>query len=89
MAQPNPGNRTYRCSAGEITIVIETAEQWHALAVCVGRPELAYEGAWDVARAALADGPIAGVLEEMFGEDDAASWKKRLDAHGVPCTIDA
>jgi hypothetical protein len=29
---------------GEIEIAVTNAEQWHAVAVCVGRPELAYEG---------------------------------------------
>lgn len=80
----SPANRRYRCARGEITINVTNAEQWHTLAACLGRPELAYEGAWDAVRAAAPDGPIARVLEEMFGEDDAASWGQRLEAHGVP-----
>lgn len=89
MAKTNPGNRAYACSSGEITVAVENAEQWHALAVCIGRPELSYEGAWDVVRSAAADGPTARVVEEMFGEETAESWKKRLDAHGVRCVIGA
>jgi crotonobetainyl-CoA:carnitine CoA-transferase CaiB-like acyl-CoA transferase len=80
----SPANRTYRCARGEIAINVTNAEQWHALAVCLGRPELAYEGAWDAVLAADADGPIAAVVEEMFSEDEAASWAERLEAHGVP-----
>jgi crotonobetainyl-CoA:carnitine CoA-transferase CaiB-like acyl-CoA transferase len=87
VANQNPGNRTYRCSSGEITIAVQTAGQWHALAVCLGRPELAYEGAWDVAREAPPDGPIARIVGEMLAEDDAASWKRRFDARGVRSVI--
>lgn len=83
----NPGNRTYACSSGEITIAVGSAEQWHALAVCLGRPELSYEGAWDVARKAAPDGPIARVVAEMLAEHDATSWKQRFDAHGVACAV--
>jgi crotonobetainyl-CoA:carnitine CoA-transferase CaiB-like acyl-CoA transferase len=81
----NPGNRTYRCKTGEITVAVENAEQWHSLAVCLGRPELAYEGGWTAVRTAPADGGVAQVLEEMFAEDEAGTWRKRLEAHAVPC----
>ena len=37
----HPGARRYDCSDGAIDIAVESAEQWHALAVCLGRPELA------------------------------------------------
>jgi len=84
---PSPANRAYACSPGEITIDVRTEEQWYSLAVCLGRPELAYEGAWEVVQAAKADGPTARVLEEMFAEDTAESWAKRLGAHGVPCEM--
>lgn len=87
MADSHPGLRSYRCSPGEIAIDIQTEEQWYELAVCLGRPELAYEGAWDVVRTTAPDGPTARVLEEMFAEDTAESWKRRLDAHGVPCEM--
>ena len=83
----SPANRRYRCARGEIAINVTDAEQWHALAVCLGRPELAYKGAWEAVRTSAADGPIAAVLEEMFGEDDASSWAERLEAHGVPHTL--
>lgn len=83
----NPGTRCYSCSSGEIEIAVTTAEQWRALAVCVGRPELAYEGAWEAVRTASDTGPVAQVLEEMFSEDAAELWRKRLEAHGVPCRL--
>lgn len=83
----SPANRSYRCSPGEIAINIQTEEQWYELAVCLGRPELAYKGAWSVVRTTAPDGPTARVLEEMFAEDTAVSWKKRLNAHGVRCVI--
>ncbi len=83
----NPGNRTYSCSEGEIAVRVETAAQWRGLAVSIGRPELAYEGDWEAVRTAAADGPVARVLEEHFTEEAAESWKRRLDAQGVPCSV--
>jgi crotonobetainyl-CoA:carnitine CoA-transferase CaiB-like acyl-CoA transferase len=80
----NPGNREYRCSSGRIEIGVQTEEQWHALAVSLGRPELAYEGAWDAVRRSAPDGGVAHVLEEMFAEEPVEVWARRLEAHGVP-----
>lgn len=85
MIEESPGSRRYRCSQGEIEIAVTSAEEWHALAVCVGRPELAYEGSWEVVNTAAPDGPTARVLEEMFAEDRAEVWRRRLEAHAVPC----
>jgi crotonobetainyl-CoA:carnitine CoA-transferase CaiB-like acyl-CoA transferase len=81
----SPANRRYRCSSGQIEIVVSDAQQWRALAVCIGRPELAYEGSWEAVRTAAGDGPTARVLEEMFAEDTADVWRRRLEAHAVPC----
>ena len=83
----HPGARRYACSTGEIEIAVQDGEQWHALAVCLGRPELAYEGSWEAAGESPADGGIAGVVAGMFAEDTAESWRARLEAHGVPCVI--
>ena len=83
-ATANPGNRRYHCSSGRIEISVQTEEQWHALATCLGRPELAYAGAWDAVRTSPPDGDIASVLEDLFAEDVAVVWAKRLEAHGVP-----
>ncbi len=83
----HPGARRYDCSEGTIEITVESAEQWHALAVCLGRPELAYEGSWQAARQSPADGPLAAVIASMFAEDTAARWRARLEARGVPCEI--
>lgn len=80
----SPANRKYRCASGEIAVNITNAEQWHALAVCLGRPELAYDGSWEAVRRAEAGGPISAVVEEMFAEDTATSWAQRLEAHEVP-----
>ena len=81
----SPANRRYRCAQGEIEIAVTNAEQWHALAVCAGRPELAYEGSWEAVRTAAPDGPTARGLEEMFAEDTADVWRRRLESHAVPC----
>jgi crotonobetainyl-CoA:carnitine CoA-transferase CaiB-like acyl-CoA transferase len=87
MDQKSPASRRYRCSTGEIEIAVETAEQWHALAVGLGRPELAYQGSWDAVRVADADGPVARVLEEHFAEEPADLWIRRLQPPGVPCRV--
>jgi crotonobetainyl-CoA:carnitine CoA-transferase CaiB-like acyl-CoA transferase len=81
---PTPGRRVYACSDGEIEVSVENAEQWRGLAVCVGRPELAYDGSWEVVQTAPTDGPVSGVLEEHFAEEPADVWLRRLEAHGVP-----
>jgi crotonobetainyl-CoA:carnitine CoA-transferase CaiB-like acyl-CoA transferase len=86
-AVQSPADRRYRCSKGEIEIAVTNAEEWHAVAVCVGRPELAYEGSWEAVSIAEPDGPIARVLEEMFAEDAAEVWLRRLESHDVPCRI--
>ena len=83
----SPAGRRYACAEGEIEITVKNAEQWHALAVCLGRPELAYEGSWEAARRAPSDGPLAAVVAGMFAEDTARRWRERLEAHGVPCVI--
>ena len=83
----HPGARRYACSDGAIRIAVESAEQWHALAVCLGRPELAYQGSWQAARKSAADGPLAAVVASMFAEDTAERWHARLEAHGVPCVV--
>ena len=83
----HPGKRRYECSDGAISIAVESAEQWHALSVCLGRPELAYEGSWQAARKSPADGPLAAVVASMFAEDTAERWRARLKAHGVPSAV--
>jgi crotonobetainyl-CoA:carnitine CoA-transferase CaiB-like acyl-CoA transferase len=85
----SPAARQYRCSEGEIEIAVGNAEQWHALAVSIGRPELAYPGAWDAVKAASEDGPLANALAMMFAEDSADTWRRRLEAHGVPCRAES
>ena len=81
----NPGNRSYRCADGGIKIAVETEDQWGALAKCVGRPELAYAGSWAAVRKVVPRGALGRVLEELFAEDTAAVWIRRLRAHAVPC----
>ena len=88
-AHNHPGHRRYACSEGAIEVAVENAEQWRGLAVCLGRPELAYEGSWEAARQSPSDGPLAAVIAEMFAEDTAESWQARLEEHNVPCVISA
>lgn len=83
----HPGARRYACSEGAVEIAASNAKQWHALAVCLGRPELAYEGSWQAAQHSSAGGPLAAVVASMFAEDTAERWRARLEAHGVRCVI--
>ncbi len=86
--QPSPANRRYRCAAGVyIRIACENEAHWRALARCVGRPELAYEGDWGAARAAPARGRLGRLLESLFVEDAAEVWLRRLEANGVPAEV--
>ena len=87
MNAQHPGARRYACFDGAIEITVESAEQWHALAVCLGRPEPAYEGSWQAAQQSPADGPLAAVVASMFAEDTAKRWQARLETHGVPWVI--
>ncbi len=85
-AQPaSPARRRYRCRDGRLSLACENESQWVALAKCVGRPELAYRGSWDAARAAAPRGRLGHLLEAIFAADPVDLWLERLSAHGVPC----
>lgn len=88
MPTASPARRRYRCAEGSVTLALESEEQWQALAKCLGRPELAYPGAWTAARAAPPRGRLGRLLEGIFAADPAALWLKRLGACGVPCSGD-
>ena len=85
MPKSSPGFRRYRCADGWLFLACENQAQWKALAKCLGRPELAYPGAWDAARASPPRGRLGRLLEGIFAADPAGVWLERLDAHGVPC----
>jgi crotonobetainyl-CoA:carnitine CoA-transferase CaiB-like acyl-CoA transferase len=76
--------RCYPASDGWLFIACTTEAHWHAMAKAIGRPELAYPGAWP---AVAASHPRDGLVDEvisMLGEDTADSWVQRLTSHGVP-----
>jgi crotonobetainyl-CoA:carnitine CoA-transferase CaiB-like acyl-CoA transferase len=80
----------YRCADGAmLAVACENEAHWQALAKCVGRPELAYEGDWAAASTAAYNGRLGRVLETLFREDAAEVWLRRLQAHGVPARIAA
>ncbi len=81
----SPARRHYRCRDGRLSLACENEAQWRALAKCVGRPELAYRGSWDAARAAAPRGGLGRLLEAIFAADPVDLWLERLSAHGVPC----
>jgi crotonobetainyl-CoA:carnitine CoA-transferase CaiB-like acyl-CoA transferase len=80
----SPANRRYACADSAIRVECETPEQWHSLAVSLGRPELAYPGGWETVQEAPPDGPLGQLLENIFAEEKAETWIKRLEGHGVP-----
>ncbi len=86
--QASPASRRYRCRDGAfVRITCESEAHWQALARCLGRPELAYAGDWEAARAAPPRGPLGLLLESLFAEDAAEVWVRRLEANGVPSEL--
>jgi crotonobetainyl-CoA:carnitine CoA-transferase CaiB-like acyl-CoA transferase len=88
MPDTSPARRRYRCAGGSVSLALEDEAQWHALAKCLGRPELAYPGAWAAASAAPPRGPLGRLLEGIFAADPADLWLERLRSHGVPAEAD-
>jgi len=84
-ARASPAQRRYRCGTGYVGITLESEAQWKALAKCLGRPELAYPGSWEAARAAAPRGRLGRLLEGLFAADPVEVWLERLRSQGVPC----
>jgi crotonobetainyl-CoA:carnitine CoA-transferase CaiB-like acyl-CoA transferase len=84
MTTASPARRRYRCAEGSVALALDSEEQWHALARCLGRPELAYPGAWTAVRSAPPRGRLGRLLEGIFAADPAGLWLRRLNACGVP-----
>lgn len=76
--------RCYPASDGWLFIACTTEQHWHAMAKAIGRPELAYPGAWPAAAETDPRGGIADEVISMLAEDTVASWVARLTSHGVP-----
>ncbi len=85
MQTASPARRRYRCRDGQLSLACENEAQWRALAKCLGRPELAYHGSWDAARAAAPRGGLGRLLEGIFAADPVDLWLERLSSHAVPC----
>ncbi len=86
MQPASPTRRRYRCRDGRLSLACQNEAHWRALAKCVGRPELAYRGAWEAALAAPPRGRLGRLLEGLFAADPEDLWLERLRAHGEPCT---
>jgi crotonobetainyl-CoA:carnitine CoA-transferase CaiB-like acyl-CoA transferase len=85
---PSPVRRRYRCRDGYLRLELRSPQEWQALAKCLGRPELAYPGSWEVAAAAPPRGRLGRLLEALFRREPVEVWLRRLEAHGVPCRPD-
>ncbi|MEE8346825.1 MAG: CoA transferase, partial [Dehalococcoidia bacterium] len=62
MQTASAARRRYRCREGRLSLACENEAQWKALAKCLGRPEFAYSGSWDAARAAAPRGRLGRLL---------------------------
>ena len=90
MRKASPARRLYRCADGALLAVDCRSEaHWRAVAKCVGRPELAYEGDWAAASTAPYNGRLGRLLQDLFREDPAEIWLQSLEAQGVPARIAA
>lgn len=85
MNKASPAYRRYRCNEGRLALACENEAQWKALAKCLGRPELAYPGSWEVAQVAPPRGRLGRLLERLFAADPMEVWLERLWSHAVPC----
>ena len=85
MPRASPARRRYRCRDGRLSLACENEAQWRALAKCLGRPEIAYPGSWDAARAAAPRGRLGRLLEAIFAADPVDLWLERLSSQEVPC----
>jgi crotonobetainyl-CoA:carnitine CoA-transferase CaiB-like acyl-CoA transferase len=81
---PSAAYRCYPSADGWLFLACTTEEHWHAMAKAIGRPELAYPGAWQAARTAAPRGGLADVIQEMLSEDTAERWLQRFAAQAVP-----
>ncbi len=83
--EASPGHRRYRCRDGWLSLACENEAHWKTLARCLGRPELAYPGAWEAALASPPRGRLGRLLEGIFVADPVGVWLERLRSHAVPC----
>ena len=84
-AGPSAAYRCYRCADGSLFLACTTEDHWQAMAKAIGRPELAYSGAWPAAAQTNPKGGIAHAVQEMLAEDTVDSWLRRFASRGVPC----
>jgi crotonobetainyl-CoA:carnitine CoA-transferase CaiB-like acyl-CoA transferase len=75
----------FRCADGWLFLACTTEDHWQAMAKAVGRPELAYPGAWPAAAQTGPKGGVADAVQMMLAEDTVDSWLKRFASRAVPC----
>lgn len=86
-AQPNiVPYQLFRCRDAAIVLGAPNERLWVKLCEALGHPEWAanprYQGN---ARRNELRAEVVGLIESVLGEDDAAVWLARLEAHEIPC----
>jgi crotonobetainyl-CoA:carnitine CoA-transferase CaiB-like acyl-CoA transferase len=77
---------TLRTADAQIAVAVGNDRQFAAMAVCLGRPELAADPRFATNRDRVANRPaLVSALEAALSAHSAASWTKRLQECGVPC----
>ena len=76
----------YRCRDGRWFIMSLVTEErdWEAFLRVVGRPEWAADARFAQVRERRQNAKVlAGLLDEIFAQQDSAEWTKRFDAEGL------
>lgn len=77
---------TLQARDAPIAVAVGNDRQFAALAVCLGRPELAADPRFAANRDRVANrAALAAALESALSARDAAHWTDRLQQAGVPC----
>jgi len=82
----NAPYQAFRCRDGYFGMAAGNNALWQAVCEVVNRPDLyADERYADTRRRAQNQDALRTLLEDIFVQDDAATWLARFRARGVPC----
>ena len=78
-------SQAFRCADADIFVVASTPKQWSALAMALGRPELADEPRFATVSTRIANRDLVlQTLDSIFVQRSAAHWVAVLEAADVP-----
>jgi len=82
----NAPYQAFRCRGGYFGMAAGNNALWQAVCEVIKRPDLyADERYADTRRRAQNQDALRTLLEDIFVQDDAATWLARFRARGVPC----